>query len=488
VNLLFALIYFICCGLLVSYSTADDSPSATLAIARVNIINVLDGSVQYDMTVLINGNKILDVGESNDMQVPSSATVIDGTDHFLIPGLWDMHVHALQEDDYESFMRLFIVNGVTGFRDAWGELPVAQKIRAEVESGKRIAPRFIVAGNLVDGPDPFWRGSIVIDTPERARAVVDEQKAAGADFIKVYNNLSPETYFALAERANEIGIPFAGHIPNQVSVASASDAGQRCIEHVYGVLKGCSTKEEQLIKRSIDRARAKAAGDSVVSSVLFLREKDQITLSTQDETLTRELLERFVRNETWQAPTLVTMRGIAFQNEMDTLPLDQEYRSKYFTIPDYWSPDADPLAEGYADEDWRIIRSVYDRILQVVGQMQRAGVPLLAGTDTPNPGAFPGFGLHDELQLLVKAGLTPLQALQAATLNPARFLHAEDAMGQVVPGMLADLVLLESNPLKDIANTRHIHAVVLNGKLLDRTTLDAMLSDLANEIDKRNSQ
>jgi hypothetical protein len=456
-----------------------------LAITRVNVINVLDGSVQQDRTVLIEGNKIQDIGESNDIRIPSSATVVDGTDCFLIPGLWDMHVHALHEEGLESFMKLFIINGVTGFRDAWGELPVAQKIRSDVESGKRIAPRFMVAGNLVDGPDPFWPGSIVVDSPERARAVVDEQKAAGADFIKVYNGIPPEAYFALAERANEIGIPFAGHIPSQVSVASASDAGQRCVEHVYGVLKGCSIQEEQLLKRSVDRARAKAAGDSVVSSVLFLREKDQITLSTQDETLTRELLGRLARNETWQTPTLVTMRGMAFQNEMSILPLDREYRSKYFEIPDYWSPDTAPTTEGYADEDWRIIRSVYARILQVVGEMQQTGVPLLAGTDTPNPGAFPGFGLHDELQLLVEAGLTPLQALQTATLNPARFQHAEDTMGQVAPGMLADLVLLDSNPLSDIANTRHIHAVVLNGKLLDRITLDAMLADLANELDKK---
>lgn len=483
-NRLLALVFFVCCGLLVSFSTADDSSSATLAITQVNIINVLDGSIQYDRTVLIEGNKIQDVGESNDIRIPSSATVIDGTDYFLIPGLWDMHVHALHEEYHEYFMKLFIVNGVTGFRDAWGELPVAQKIRSEVESRKRVAPRFIVAGNLVDGPDPFWPGSIVVDTPERARAFVDEQKAAGADFIKVYNGVPPEAYFALAERANEIGIPFAGHIPSQVSVASASDAGQRCVEHVYGVLKGFSTQEEQLLKRSADRARAKAAGDSVVSSALFLRERDQVTLSTQDETLTRELLDRLARNETWQTPTLVTMRGMAFQNEMSKLPLDQEYRSKYFEIPDYWSSDTDPMTEGYADEDWRIIRSIYTRILRVVGQMQEAGVPLLAGTDTPNPGAFPGFGLHDELQLLVEAGLTPLQALQAATLNPARFQHAEDTMGQVAPGMLADLVLLESNPLSDIENTRRIHAVVLNGKLLDRATLDAMLVDLVNEVER----
>ncbi len=474
-------IILLCFCLFLSCSETDQDTGAdpALAIVHVNVIDVADGSVQPEMTVLVEANKIKAVGKTRDVLVPSGATVVDGTNGYLIPGLWDMHVHALHEEDLDSYMTLFVVNGVTGFRDCWGEHPVARKVRSEVAAGERMAPRFIVAGHLVDGADPLWPGSNVVTTPEEARQFVDEQKEAGADFIKVYIGVSPDAYFALAERARTTGIPFAGHIPRQVGVADASDAGQRCIEHVYDVLRGCSTEEEQLLKSARKYAEDKAAGKTVISRTVFLRHKDQLTLATQDDALTRDLMDRFVRNETWQVPTLVAMRGFAFQNETTTEGLQRDPRSRYFKIPDFWLPENDPLAEGYTDEDWDIYRSILARILEVVALMQQTGVPLLAGTDTPNPGAYPGFGLHDELQLLVEAGLSPLQALQAATLNAARFMHAEDSLGQVVPGMLADLVLLEANPLSDIANTSRIRSVVLNGALLDRNALDSLLDQLA---------
>jgi hypothetical protein len=312
--------------------------------------------------------------------------------------------------------------------------------------------------------------------------LVDAEKAAGSDFIKVYNGIPRDAYFALAKRANEIGIPFAGHIPRLIKVAEASDAGQCCIEHVYGVLLGCSTEETRLIEQAGERAKAKAIGDSVISRTVYLREKDRLTLATQDETITRQLLEQFARNETWQVPTLVTMRGMAFQSEITTEDLYSDQRLRYFKIPDYWLPQNDPFAENNTDEDWEIIQAVYERILELLPLMQQMGVPLMAGTDTPNPGAFPGFGIHDELQLMVEAGLTSLQALQAATTNAARFQAADDSLGQIAPGMIADLVLLEENPLSDIRNTSQIRSVVLDGTLLDRVTLDSILVELTSQV------
>lgn len=479
-------IYLTCLMLLngALFSQEDATTEKTpLAFTHVNVIDVTSGVTKSDMTVLITGNRITEIGKTTKSPIPKDAQIVDASDKFMIPGLWDMHVHAVWPQYYEQFLKLFIANGITAFRETWGSLELAQQIRDKMASGERPTQRMVVAGNLVDGPNPFWPGSVVAANAEQGRAVVDSLAEAGAAFIKVYSKLSPETYFAIGARAKEVGIPFAGHVPFRVMAAEASDAGQRTMEHLLGILAGCSTEEMQIMEESSNAWQTLAAGDSA-AFLQMLYQIGQRKLETQSEPKANMLFAKLVENETWQVPTLVAWRGYRFTNDP---AFRNDPRMKYLhkIMRAFWNPSINPLMKIRSEADWELGRRSYKQKLEVVGMMDKAGVPLLAGSDTPNPYAFPGFGLHDELELLVEAGLSPLAALQAATLNPARFFGATDSLGAVEIGKMADLVVLDENPLEDIRNTQKIYAVVANGQLLQRQQLDALLAEVEAENSKK---
>jgi imidazolonepropionase-like amidohydrolase len=453
------------------------SPGTTvdLAITNVTVIDVADGAVRPDQTVLVSGNRIAAVGPAGSTRPAGGARVVDARGKYLIPGLWDMHAHAASKDRVESFFRLLLANGITGFRDPYGSLEVAARVRAAVAAGELPGPaRIVVAGNLVDGPPGALPGALIASTPDEGQRVVDSLHAAGAPFIKVYTLISPATYRAIAERSRELGLTFVGHVPLFVRAADASDAGQRSIEHMTGVLTGCSTEEEAILadwRRIVGLMRD---GNLAALTGEYM-EPVRRGLATQDEARCHRLAELFVANQTWQVPTLVSLRGKAFLREMAAA---DDPRVRYFTPPSRWTGGR-PFEFPMSEEQWEILQAQFEREKEIVGMMAAAGVPFLAGSDTATPWAFPGFGLHDELELLVEAGLTPLQALQAATLNPARFLEATDSLGTIASGKLADIVLLDANPLEDIRNTQRIAGVVLNGRYLDRRALDALLAAAA---------
>ncbi len=457
--------------------------STTVAIRDVTVVDVTDGSLRTGQTVLVEGDRIGAVGAAAEVDVPATAEILEGAGAYLIPGLWDMHVHATFEGRVETFFPLFLANGVTGIRDTWGSLEVADSARAAVERGELAGPvRVVVAGNLVDGPARILPGSQVALTPEDGRRIVDSLHAAGAPFVKVYWSLTRETYLAIAERSRELGMPFAGHVPLVVRAAEASDAGQRSVEHLHGVLVGCAEEEGAILAGYRRAQRAHLAGELTRSPREVITEGRRRALATQDDARCRDLAARFIRNETWQVPTLVTLRGHAYLRQ---LAAAGDERLRYLPpsiYEDDWFPESNGTARG-PWEDWRSMRQArYERKKEIVRLMTAAGVPFLAGSDTANPWAFPGFGLHDELELLVEAGLTPLQALRAATLNPARFFDRTDELGTVEEGKLADLVLLDANPLEDITNTRRIRAVVADGRLYRRADLDRLLAEVEASV------
>ncbi len=318
---------------------------------------------------------------------------------------------------------------------------------------------------------------MVAATPEQGRSVVDSLVAAGVEFIKVYSLLAPETFHAIAKQAKRSGIPFAGHVPSAVRAAAAAEAGQASIEHLTGVTEGCSGAEEQIISGYAAWRAARAAGDSSVSRLERRRGERRAILSTQEEELCDELMGVFVTHQTRQVPTLVTLRGYTFMKDTE---FTNDPRLKYLppSVTDFWDPEQNDFVTERTEDDWRMDREMLALYKKLTGRAKRAGVPVLAGSDTPNPYAFPGSGLHDELELLVEAGLTHLEALQAATLDAARFLETTDSLGTLEADMLADIVLLNGNPLEDIRNVRKIHAVVMSGKLLTRDDLDALLREV----------
>ena len=444
----------------------QDSKPKQLVLTHVTVIDATGAPASSEMTVVITGDRITEIGKSQRVSVPKDAQVIDAAGRFLIPGLWDMHVHWYLKE----YLPLFIANGVTGARLMWG-MPMHQQWRKEIENGTLLGPRLVIASPIVDGPNPVWPASVSVSNDREARQAVTKAKQDGADFIKVYSRLSREAFFAIADETKKQGISFAGHVPQSVTVAEASDAGLKSIEHLTGVLTACSSREEELRKES-------AAGSKLPQGQLpnpaTLRRLNRLMLETFNPDKAAALFARFKRNQTWQCPTLTVLRSTAL---LDDPTFRNDPRLKYMpsSTRTQWDPTKDFRFKNRTAEDFELARFVFKKQLEVVGPMRRAGVEFLAGTDVLNPYCFPGFSLHDELVLLVNAGLTPMEALQAATLNPARFLGRERELGTVETGKLADLVLLEENPLEDIRNTQKINAVMVRGKLIPKSELQRML-------------
>jgi imidazolonepropionase-like amidohydrolase len=393
---------------------------------------------------------------------------VDATGKFLIPGLWDMHIHPLDEKDY---LALFTANGVTGLRVMRGE-PVHHKWRQAISAGKLIGPRMVIASPFIDGPDPLFGGSIIVSNEDEGRQVVRKVKKEGADFVKVFNGIPRDAYFAIADEAKKQGIPFAGHVPYLVSAAEASDAGQQSIEHCYFVMLACSSRSEEGLKKELRETLVTRPG-----SLPHVRARvKQLADITYSEKKVAELFARFVKNSTWVCPTLMLSHSLSFRDEED---LANDPRLKYMplSIKDSWKNDvyaAWIIGEGRAD-----YKKLCEKHLAIVNAMSQAGVGLLAGMDTTGaPYCFPGFGLHDELALFVQAGLSPMQALQTATYNAARCLGKLDSMGTIEQGKVADLVLLDADPLQDIRNTQKIAAVVVGGKIHQKAALQKMLAQI----------
>ncbi len=457
---------------LVATETAR-TKSTTLAITHVTVIDVTGGPARPDMTVLINGNRITEVGKSGKVRVPKHAQIVNASGKFLIPGLWDMHVHWYEKD----YLPLFIANGVTGIRIMWG-MPMHHQWRKEIDAGQLLGPHMLIASPLVDGPKPVWPGSITVANASEARQAVIQAKRDGADFIKVYSLLPRDAYFAIADESKKQDISFEGHVPISVSAEEASNAGQKSIEHLTGVLPACSTRQAELLKSSQQTLAAIIAGRQPPVSAVHgaaSREWEELALETYSPQKAEALFAELKKNKTWQCPTLTVLRSIAF---LDDPSFTNDSRLKYMPrdVRASWDPKTDFRLKTRTAEDWARSKKVFSKDAEIVGAMQRAGVKILAGTDTLNPYCFPGFSLHDELGLLVKAGLSPMEALQAATLNPARFMGKEKDFGTVETGKIADLVLLDANPLNDIANTKRIDAVVLGGRFFPRASLDGMLA------------
>ncbi len=450
-----------------------------LVITHITVIDGTGAPPKPDMTLVVSGNRIATMGRTGTVKIPEGAQVVESREKFLIPGLWDMHVHMFNQITRRPpntwYFPLFVVNGVTSIREMWTKAEDMEQVREWRKlqaEGSLLAPRIAAVGTLVDGPAgaettkaggalPGPTASIV-RTPEEARNFVRALKAAGdIDFVQTYSSLPREAYFAIADEAKKQGIPFAGHVPFLVDAAEASSAGQRSMEHLNQILESSSSRSQELFR---------------VPGRNWSSKYEKLMLDTFSEEKLGELVAVLAKNQTWQVPTLVNNRVQAFpgdlkiignEKQLSYIPADEIATLKQ-QFPERFRQPTD-IEKGYQVRLWQ-------KQLEVVRRMNEAGVPFMAGTDLGGPYIYPGFSLHDELALLVEAGFTPLQALQTATRNPARFLEQMDSVGTVEEGKIADLVLLDANPLKDIHNTQKIRAVVLNGRFLDRGKLDKLLA------------
>ncbi len=455
-----------------------------LVIADVTLIDATGAPAKTNMTVIITEDRITKIAKTGEDALPKNAQVIDGRGKFLIPGLWDMHVHTVLKTLPETYFPMFIANGVTGVRDMASDLEFLKQLRKEISEGRLVGPR-LIGGQMVDGPIPVWpTHAIPISDEASARQAAASVKDRGADFIKVYSLIPRPAYFALADEAKKRGITFAGHVPVSISAFEASDAGQKSIEHLEGILRACSTVESELTKTIEEAATgAKDIEQMKASLVRALNETEFKALETYSEQKAAALFARFVANGTWQAPTLVVHRTAAF---LDDSKFTNDPRLKYVRreIRDAWKNQDDFRLKNRTPESSSRYRMLFQKRLELILAMHRAGVKMLAATDALVWYVFPGFSLHDELELFVKAGLSPMEALQTATRNSAIYLGLGDTAGTVEQGKKADLVLLEANPLENISNTKRISGVIVGGRLFPKASLDKMLLDAERAADK----
>lgn len=453
--------------------------ASVIVFRGVTVVDGNDGPAKPESTVLVEGGRISAAGSAAQVPVPVGANVVDGEGKFLIPGLWDMHVHTGWQ---QNFFPLYLAHGITGVRDMGGGLddPTGTQSlrfdllngwRKEIEAGKLLGPRMVMPGAMLDGPKVVWPGSVAVKNADEARQAVAAHKRNGSDFIKVYAKLPRDAYFAIADETKKQGFPYAGHITLEVPAAEASDAGQKSVEHSDGILLACSRCEADVRSEILEIQRGGDQAAVAKATRLAVRRY----LDDYDTGKASSLFEKFAKNGTHQVPTLIVRRQFSFIDDSSVLN-DSRLRYVPKKIRDIWNPAGDWRFQNRTPEDVAAGKRRLEKEMALVGAMHRAGVPVLAGSDSANPYTFPGSALHEELALLVDAGLSPLRALQAATREAARYLGFLDSLGTIEAGKLADLVLLSADPLADVRNTRQIEAVVTRGKLLARPDLDGLLA------------
>lgn len=423
---------------------AEPASTPELAIEDVTVVDVVAGALRPHTTVLVAGTRIVGVAPAREAVVPAGAQVVDGRGRYLIPGLWDMHSHSLwSEEAVRTFLPLYVAQGVTGIRDMGGRLDVLASVRTRLGQAQQPWPRIVAAGAIIDGPKPVQADiSIGVSDPASAARAVQHLADSGVDFIKVYTLLPRDAYFAVMAKARKLGLNVVGHVPAAVTPEEAARAGQKSFEH--------------------------------------LRDEIEPLCAHAGDAKCRRLARVLVAMHTWQVPTLTNLHSKAYFDD-PAVVVDPRLRYVPTSLRAEWFAERDSkLHRGPAYAAGK--RTRFANELRLTGFFYRAGVPLLAGTDAGTAFCYPGFGLHDELALLVAAGLTPLDALRTATIAPAEYLGERDVTGTMDVGKFADMVLLNADPLADIEATRNIEAVVLRGRLLRRGDLDALLAGVASEV------
>jgi imidazolonepropionase-like amidohydrolase len=421
-------------------------------ITNVNIVDINSGKILNNKTVAIDSNRITAIYDKK-INSDEMTNTIDGKGKYLIPGLWDMHGHY--KWDHAEIDPLLIANGITGVREMWADMPEFVKVPDQTQPKNIVSPSVYSSGDLIDGnPPSFPVGCLVVSTPEEAINAVTKQIDKKVDFIKVYGSLSEECFMAIANEARKRNVPFAGHIPEKVSIYKAMDAGMASSEHLYGFLEGC------LAQRDHENPPG-SMGEFI--SRFSDRRFDSLCL-------------KLAKSNMWICPTLTVNRAMSYLND-STFTKDNRRAYLPKTIVEVWNQKLNPFTKDQIDAFSNSRRERYLFELSLIGRMNKNGVRFISGTDFPNPYVFPGFSLHDELSLMVKGGMPILDALKSATINPAIFMNKTNDLGSVEVGKLASLVLLNKNPLENIENTQTIETVIIRGKVYNRNALNLMLAE-----------
>ena len=430
-------------------STWNLSPTAQSRVVAFTNVTLIDGTgaaPRTDLTIVVSGDRIFAIGRTADLALPAGTQIVEGRGKFLIPGLWDMHVHLGAYDAARGTLSRLVAYGITGVRDMASPVDDILRLRRDTATGTLVGPQIVAAGPILQPPLPFKTPSLIATvTDATARSVVNDLRAKGVDFIKIGDAISRDTFFAIADESKRLGLPFVGHQPVFVSAAEAAQAGQRSIEHFgsaifRGVLLACSRDEPRLTEIVRGTLTTALGGGASPEQQMYQAAFVNALVDSYDSRKAAALFDSFVKNGTWQEPTLAILRTV-------------------------WDQQRKQLSAEDATAGDRL----WTKTLEMFADMRARGVKVLAGSDMgTGPGIPP---LHDELAALVRAGMTPLEALRTATRNAAEFLGRLDSEGTVEVGKRANLVLLDADPLTEISNTRRVFAVVLNGRYISESEL-----------------
>jgi imidazolonepropionase-like amidohydrolase len=425
-----------------------------LAFVGVSVVPMSSETVLADQTVVVRGDRIVALGAAADVVVPDDATRIDGTGRWLMPGLADMHVHTWSPDDFP----LFLAHGVTTVRNMFGS-PLQLEWRAQIAAGERLGPTILTSGPIIDGDPPVWPGSDVLTDPAQAEPLVLAQKEAGYDFLKVYARLKPEVYDAIVAAAQTHDMRFMGHVPNAVGLERVIAAGQASIEHLDGFSDAAQQPDSPYLGKSDFR--------SGLQGWMHL-----------DDERVAEWARACAKAGVWNCPTLVVLQKWVKPDAAQALLARPEMRYVAPVLLQSWQPEGNYLST-LPDELLDAVAAGDAHRKRCVGILHANGARLLAGTDMANPFVVAGVALHEELANLVEAGLSPYEALRAATSGPAEFMGASAEWGVVAVGARADLLLLEADPLQDVRHAAQRVGVLVRGRWLEAAELQAQLDELA---------
>jgi imidazolonepropionase-like amidohydrolase len=427
-------------------STNFTTRNRLVVFQNVNVVPMDSERILKNQTVVIREGVIEHVGDSTETEIPEGTLVIDAAGQYLMPGLVDMHVHVKETNE----LLLFVANGVTAVRDMWGTtgiqlrlgFPDQLKLREQIDQGQLLGPTMYIAGPVMEGPPATMPLMPVFNSPEAARKSVAWQAAQGYDFVKVYDQLSEETYREILNAAQEHGLPVIGHTPKKVGLEAVLAGGQISIEHLTGYIDP-------------DAADFAIPEDELAHYAEMTREAgvwNCPTIGIYQKLVPDEHLKEYDRQP-----------GMAYVSPRTRALWMLFLRGSRGNITYKGSDYPSRIAEIYT----RMTRALHD-----------AGARVILGTDTDNPYVVPGFSLHDELEYLVQAGFTPFEAIEAGTRNAAEALGALNEFGTISPGKRADLILVQGDPLKDVANARKRVGVMLRGNWLPEPELQKLLGEL----------
>jgi len=435
----------------------------TLCIENITIIDPITGPLE-NQTLIIQNGIISQIIQSTDITLSPKNTIIDGKGKYIIPGLWDSHIHfAYLEELAPHMFDLFLSYGITSVRDTGGKVHFVKSWKDRAAKNISSAPRVMMAGPLLDGSPNVYDGSdpghpplsVGLKTVEDVRRQIEILDSLDVDFLKAYEMLTPEQFQEVMAIAHEKGLKVTGHVPLSMDVISASNAGLNSMEHLRNLEMSCASNWEDLLKyrQEMLRLGANEAGGDLRSKIHAAQRIPAI--NQYDSIITDNVLNALAKNQTWQIPTLALYEAISNR------PIEA-----FNNLPENMSKEWLNSYKFYSDAPVQQDRVLYSKWqIDMIGEINKAGIGIMAGTDTPIGLLVPGRSLHDELRLLVSAGMTPLEALRSATYNPAKYFNMDHELGRVKENMLSDLVILDDNPLTDITNTLNINTVIKQGKI-----------------------